>query len=407
MKKCSHFLYWMLLTSCLVLLPGGWKGYTAPKSSSAMQTLPRVQAKQAASKRLDSDYLLLVNTAIAQFMSEDKFRQFDKSFYDGIAVAFLHAYDTSPVPSVEDMDRQISAWKKTTSKDIWPWVYLNRMIGSNLAEKNHYADNPYFNSIAGFDLDDSKGAFSDFLKIWRNSLAAAKDSNAPGVVFDPEFYNNYKEYDIGEIAFKTGKTPAQAAEALKRVGTRMADIASEAYPHATIWLLFTGLTHPGYKKIDGVSYYPSPAYVSLGMLEEITSKKLPLKVLAGGEGSIGYCHESVSQFKNAIAARQSDLASHLAKYAGTLELAGTLTLWSDRKSKQGWLTEGACNSSDANAVEDFQPYLELLFKTYRYNWIYVSAEGNYLPFSASSAPRFDEVIRKAREAAGSSTKKVQ
>jgi len=385
---------------------GGAEISAAQTPSGAIHASPRVQGKQSMNKQLGDHYLLLVNTAIAQFMTEDKFRQFDKSFYDGIAVAFLHAYDTSPVPTVEDMDRQISAWKKSTSKDIWPWVYLNRMIGSNLAEKNHYADNPYFNSIAGIDLDDSKGALSDFLKIWRNSLAAARDSSVAGVFCDLEFYNNYKEYDIGEIALKTGKTPAEAAEELERIGARMSDIASEVYPHATIWLLFTALTHPGYKKIDGIAYYPSPAYISMGMLDEITKRKLPLKVLAGGEGSIGYCHESISEFKSAIATRQSDLAADLAKYAGTLELGGTLTVWSDRKYKQGWLTEGKCNSSDANTVEDFQPYLELLFKTYRYNWIYVAAEGNYLPFSPASAPRFDEVIRKAREASGSSTKKV-
>src|SRR5262249_2276343 len=141
----------------------------------------------------------------------------------------------------------------------------------------------YFNSIAGMDLDDSKGALSDFLKIWRNSLAAAKDSSAPGIVCDLEFYNNYKEYDIGEIASKTGKTPAEVAQKSTQAGSRMADSASEVYSPAKIWLLFTALTHPGFKKIDGVPYYPSPAYVSMGMLDEITSKKLRLKVIAGGE----------------------------------------------------------------------------------------------------------------------------
>src|SRR5208282_897269 len=256
----------------------------AGAGATAKPEAPSPSEKEPGNKQLGDHYLMLVNTAVASYMTEDKFRQFDKSPYDGIAVAFLHAYDTSPVPSVAEMDRQLTAWKKITSKDIWPWVYLNRMIGSNLAEKNHYADNPYFNAIVGADLDDSRGALSDFLKIWRNSLAAARDSNIPGIVCDLEFYNNYKEYDIGEIAFKMGKTPAQIAEGLMRVGARMADVASETYPNSTIWLLFTALTHAGYKKIDGVPYYPSPAYVSAGMLNAITSKKLPLKVLAGGEG---------------------------------------------------------------------------------------------------------------------------
>jgi hypothetical protein len=400
-------LRWTLLLVCFAGAIIGWTACAEQMPSGADHAPAKPAGKGQANKQMGDHYLLLVNTAIAQFMTDDKFRQFDKSSYDGIAVAFLHAYDTSPVPSVAEMDRQLAAWKQITSKDIWPWVYLNRMIGSNLAEKNHYADNPYFNAIAGADLEDSKAALSDFLLIWRNSLAAARDSNVPGIVCDLEFYNNYKEYDIGEMALKTGKTPAQTAESLKRVGARMADVAAETYPNSTIWLMFTALTHAGYKKIDGIPFYPSPAYVSIGMLDEIRNKKLPLKVLAGGEGSIGYCQESVQALNSAIARRQLDLAGDLAKYSGILELGGTMTLWSDRKAKQGWLTEGVCNTSDANTIEDLKPYLELLLKTYRYNWLYVTSEGNYYPFSSSSAPRFDAVIRTAREAVEARPKQVQ
>ena len=373
--------------------------FARPATSVAGPQKPVPTAAKVDSNRpLGNHYLMLVNTAIAQFLTEDKLRQFDKSPYDGIVVAFLHAYDTSGPPSVVDLARQLSTWRQLTRKDIWPWIYVNRMIGSNLAEKNHYADNPYFNAISGADIDDAKGARSDFLKLWRNYLSAARDSHVPGVVCDLEFYNNYKEYDIGELAARAGKTPAEAAESLKRIGALMADSAGEIYPHAMIWLLFSGLTHPGYKRLNGVPYYPSPTYFSIGMMDEIIAKKLPVKVLAGGEGRIGYCHESVSDLKSAIAMRQSDLADDLRKYSGVLELGGTMALWSERKVKQGWLTEGSCKTSNADTVEDLGPFLELLLRTYRYNWIYATSEGNYLPFSPASAPRFDSVIRKAKEA---------
>ena len=365
-------------------------------------------AKRAAgSNGMGEHYLLLVNTAIAQFMSDDKLRQFDKSSYDGIAIAFLHAYDTSTPPSVAEMNRQIAGWKQLTSKQIWPWVYLNRIVARNPAENNHYADNPYFNRIAGVDLDDKQGALSDFLRIWRNSITAARDANVPGIMCDLEFYNNYKEYDIGQIAYQTGKTPAQVADGLKSIGARMADSASAIYPNSVIWLMFTGLTHPGYKKLDGAPYYPSPTYVSIGMLDEVVKKQLPLKVLAGGEGSLGYCHESLSAFQDAIEKRRNDLSAELQKYSGVLELGGTLALWSERKIKTDWLNQAECGKSQADTVEDLEPYLELLLKTYRYNWLYATSEGNYLPFSAASAPRFDAVIRKARESTSSAAKRVQ
>jgi hypothetical protein len=347
-------------------------------------------------KQLGDHYLMLVNTAVAFLMTEDKFRQFDKSPYDGIAVAFLHAYDTSAPPSVSAIDQQIAGWKKFTSKDIWPWVYANRLIGMSVAENNPHSDTPYFRQIQGADLDDKRGALSDFLQIWRNSLAAARDSNIPGIMCDLEFYNYYKEYDIGELARQTGKKPSEAAESLRALGARMADSAAETYPNATVWLFFTGLTHAGYKNLDGIAYYPSPVYIAIGLLDEILRKKLPLKVIAGGEGSIGYCHQSLDEFKRSIQKRQSDLAVDLQKYTGILELGGTLALWSDRAAKKDWLNQGSCQASDADTIENLQPYIELLLTTYRYNWLYGTSEGNYLPFSSKSAPRFDSVIRGAR-----------
>ena len=339
-------------------------------------------------------YLLLVNTAVAFMMNEAKFRQFDKSSYDGLAVAFLHAYDTSEVPSVAQMDADIKEWQTFTHKNIWPWVYINRMIGVSTAEKNWHSDTPYFRKIAGADLDDARGAQSDFLRIWRNSLAAARDSHEPGVVCDLEFYNYYAEYDIGELARQTGKKPAEAAESLRKIGVRMADVASQEYPGATLWFLFTGFTHPGYKTYDGVPYYPSPTYVAMGLLDEIAQQKLRLKVLTGGEGSLNYCHDTLEDLRSAIRKRESDLQPTLRKYEDILEMAGTMTLWSDLAGK-----EHLCKGATAASVEELQPYLELLFRSYRYNWIWGSADGNYRAFEADSAPRFDAMIRRARASA--------
>ncbi len=341
-------------------------------------------------------YLLLVNTAIAFQMNEAKLRQFDKSAYDGIAIAFLHAYDTSEVPNVATMDSKLAEWRHYTNKDIWPWVYVNRAVGMSAAENNSHSDVPYFRRIQGMDLDDKNGALSDYFEIWSNSLHAARDTKAPGVVCDIEFYNYYKEYDIGEIARNSGKQPGEVAESLRAIGARMADIAAKEYPDSILWFLFTGLTHAGYKTYSTTPYYPSPAYIAIGLLDEITRLHLPLKVLAGGEGSIGYCHENLQEFRSAIHKREIDLHDQLQKYQGVLSLAGTMTLWSDQASKKDWVNEGNCKTSAAATVEDLEPYLELLFSSYRFNWIYASGDGNYLPFSPENATRFDRVISKAR-----------
>jgi hypothetical protein len=156
-----------------------------------------------------------------------------------------------------------------------------------------------------------------------------------------------------------------------------------------------GLTHPDYKAVAGISYYPAPAYIAIGLLDEIQRKHLSLIVVSGGEGSLGYCHASVDQFRSAIRKRATDIAPKLVQYRGILELAGTMTLWSEPSAKRGWVKEYPCDTSSAATVEDLQPYLELLMNSYRYNWIYGSGDGGYLPFEPGAA-RFDAVIGKAK-----------
>jgi hypothetical protein len=43
--------------------------------------------------------------------------------------------------------------------------------------------------------------------------------------------------------------------------------------------------------------------------------------------------------------------------------------------------------------------MEMLFRTYRYNWIYGSPNGGYLAFNPEVAPRFDTAIAKAKSRA--------
>ncbi len=351
---------------------------------------------------LGSRYLLLVNTAVASMMTPEKMQQFAKSPYDGLAVAFLHAYDTSAIPAPAVMTAKIVEWKKITGKDIWPWVYVNRMLAIDPADANPYSKDPYFRRFAGADLDDKAGARTEFIQNWTNALRAAADSRVPGVVCDLEFYNYQKAYEIPELASRIGKTPLETTALLRQLGARMADTAAAQYPDAVLWFLFTGLTHPDYKVVGAESYYPAPSYIAMGLLDEVRDKHFRLKVLTGGEGSIGYCHISMDEFQEKIRDRRERMTTPLQKYQGSLELAGTMTLWSDPSAKKGWVKEYPCGSSTAATVEDLQPYLELLLHSYRYNWIYGSADGGYNAFAPESAGRFDAVIRRAEQQAAPS-----
>jgi hypothetical protein len=350
----------------------------------------------SANVRLGDRYLMLVNTAMARQMDAQKMAQFDRSPYDGLAVSFSGGYDVSPPPSSASMQAQVASWKNFTAKDIWPWVFLNRMIGANGAEGNPLTKVPYFQWFPGLDLDGQAGARNDFLENWRNALRTARESGVPGIVCDLEFYNNYKAYDLSELARMTSKSRQDVLILLRQLGARMADVAAAEYPGATLWFLFTGFTRSDYTVIEGQPYYLAATYLAEGLLDQIQQHRLPLRILSGGEVGLGYCHNSVEDLRQAIEKRAAVFAPLLQKYNGILELAGTMTLWSDRSAKKDWVAHGACATSSATNVEDLIPYMELLFRSYRYNWLYGSPNGGYFAFQPTTAPRFDAAIAQAK-----------
>ncbi len=362
----------------------------------AFESGARAPARAAMPAALGGHYLMLVNTAMANQMDAPKMAQLNRSPYDGLAVSFSDAYDAAPVPTFDSMETQVASWKKSTKKDIWPWVYLNRMVGANNDEGNPLTKAPYFQKFQGLDLDGKAGAQRDFLENWRNALGIARKTGVPGVVCDLEFYNNYKADDVGELARMTSMQRQEALKALAQIGARMADIAAQEDPGATLWILFTGFTRPDYRIIDGQPYYLAGTYIAEGLLDQIQRNHYSLHVLSGGEVGLGYCHASLEDLRQAIEKRAAAFAPLLQKYSGILELAGTMTLWSDKSAKKNWVAQGACGASSAETVEDLVPYMELLFRSYRYNWIYGSPNGGYLAFQSTSAPRFDAAISKAK-----------
>jgi hypothetical protein len=347
--------------------------------------------------RLGDHYLMLVNTAIASMIDKPQIAQFDRSNYDGLAVTFSPAYDVGPPPSSEEIQSRIADWKNVTKKDIWPWVFLNRILAADDRQNNPHTQQAYFHRMRGADLDGKVGARNDFLVNWENALRAARNSHTPGIVCDLEFYNDYNEYDPRVLAVKTGLATDDVLAHLRSLGSKMADVAAEQYPDAALWFLFTGFSHEGYKGTNGEHFYLSPTYIVAGLLDEIAARHFQLSVFSGGEvGLGGYCHPSLGQFKDQIYNRNSAFSPFLKKYSGTLELGGTMTLWSERGAKRGWMSEGDCAACAAATVDDLQPYLELLIRSYRYNWVYGSADGGYLAFDPKIAPRFDAVVARAK-----------
>jgi len=197
-KSCQAYLVMLILAAAFFACGVEFKAHgqpqtelpSPPRQRSTAQEYPAKSAatvSTSTSNRLGDHYLMLVNSANADQMDASKIAQFDRSPYDGLAVSFANAYDTFPVPTVALMEAQLASWKKSTDKEMWPWVYLNRMVGANEAEANPYTKVPYFQLFQGLDLDGKAGAQNDFLQNWRNSLSLARETRVPGIVCDPEF----------------------------------------------------------------------------------------------------------------------------------------------------------------------------------------------------------------------------
>jgi hypothetical protein len=375
-----------------------WTGLAA-LCSFAMPTAAEKSAIVAKQGALPNSYLMLVAGNRAYTLTPEQLTVFAQSPYDGLAVRFLAQYDTTPPPAAEEMTARLQELKKTNAKDYWPWVSLNRMVGRDPDFNSPYGRDPYFARTSGLDLEGKSGAKKDFLQIWANSMRAARKAGMPGMVADLELYLNYKAYEPALLAKQIGKPVDETLQLLNRLGMQLADAAAQEYPDGTIWFLFTDLGQLGWKTEGTVKYYPTPAYIVLGLLEEIRLKNYGLHVISGGEVGLEYCSFNLEHLKRKIDGRSRDFAPHLQRYPGILELAGTMILWPERKSKTDFMAEGGCGKSEAATVEEQEPYLELLFSTYRHNWIYGTHNSGYDPFNPATASRFNGAILRARAAA--------
>jgi len=317
--------------------------------------------------------------------------------YRGVAVPIGTAYDTAPTPALDDLARRFQATRAACGKDVWPWVFVNRMIGSRAGAQNSTGENAHHRVLPDFgpmDFDPGGRARNQFLADWTAALTVAQRIGAPGVVLDLEFYNDpYVAYAISRFAGQAGLAPRSAAVRLRALGRELAGIHERVYPAAKVWLLTSGITDSADQRIGGEWFYQPRGYIALGLLDGLAHS--PGVVIDGGEDGLGYCHETLAALSTRIAKRAELLAPLLGRYAATLKVAGTITMWGDASTRHGWLSEGACGASTIRRAEDFLPYLQDLNRAYAYNWVYAAPIGGYRPFDRSIADRFHAILRQS------------
>lgn len=357
--------------------------------------------------KLGLSYVLMVSSMHPPLakLSDEQIRALNATPFDGVAAEVIGLYDGSPLPAEAGLLEQCRHIGQLSTKAVWPRINGNRIIelGDQFKGKPWIKNPTYFQAIRGWDLDGRAGALSDFYSLVRVGLRAARLMHAPGIVLDLESYNHSQGYRVHWIAERQGRTPAEVIERLKAVGRQVADIAAEEFPDAVFWSLFTTLDKPnGFREKDG-PYYIAPAYVFMGLLEQAQQKRLPLVLVSGGEWG-GYCYKSVEAMHKRFAARNEGFRPWLEKYPKNLTLAATITVWGDARNNRGWVLKHAGPDTAWRTTADFEPLLAEMFRTYRYNWVYVPSITDYRPLEAEKAApinaELDKLLRRARKEVG-------
>lgn len=346
-------------------------------------------------------YLLLVSFFSGRINNFDlkKIDAINKSPYDGVAVALIGAYDDSDY-ELKHFQRGARIINTYSKKKIWPWIFLNRIIGFDSKKGQSHegcgSNKKYFERIKGIDIYNEFSALDDFYKIYKISLKIAKINKSPGVVVDPEAYNNYNAYNLNYISMKLGRSENSVIRGLKNIGGKLAVMADEIYPEAVIWFLFTGLGNPR-KSINPLSEreYRTISYIVIGMLEKIKKENLKLKVISGGMLSLGYCVESCKGLKERIIQRNNSFDNIIRKY-NNLYLGGTIALWDNPDSKKGWMRKGRCGSSNIKSIKDFIPCLTYMSQSYNYVWIYAAGAAGYNPYDKKVSSKYNEIISEIK-----------
>jgi hypothetical protein len=342
-------------------------------------------------------YLLLVTFYSGELHNFDfkKVHIINESPYYGVAVPLMHPYDTKKF-ALTDFVRSAVQLRDTCKKHIWPWVFFNRFYSYKERPGSHRLSKvKYFQDIKGMDIYNKTGALTDFYQIWRNALKLSLALDSPGIVVDPEEYNNHDLARLSYLAEQVGKSEDEVKQRLKAIGAELVDIADETCPRAILWFLYTGIATPvRTQKIFPIREFSPISYIVLGMLERAKAKGSKIKIVSGGEDSLGYCHISYDDLQKTVIDRNKAFKSALDSYP-RLYLGGTIAPWNEVKVREGYWGRNKCGNSMLKNMDDFQPLITYLLKSYDYIWIYAASGLNYDPYDAKIYPVFNKVIHQA------------
>lgn len=355
----------------------------------------------APGKRCYLHLISFYSKALGTMTAED-LAVLNDSAYQGVSVPLQGSYSTAAVPMLESLLPAAQALREASRLDLWPWVSLNRIIGSSPTSTAHSSagatrDQEYFRRIRGLDLGNEAGARADFIAGWRLAVRLAKHWRSPGVTLDLEAYNDYAVYQVAKVAERRGESVDQVIAGCRALGADMAAVIAEEYPGCIIWSLFSRLEYTQMLPGADRPVYTTPSYITLGMLEYARERKVPLRYLCGGETTPGYCSRSLADLQAKTWRRDVDMAPFLEQFPDHLDLAGTVSPFHDFALATGWIRKGY-EASPFRTLVDQEPLFRALFDAYDWVWIYASSAARTEPYAPANNRLYSDVFSRVLKA---------
>ncbi len=323
-------------------------------------------------------YLLLGTSRGMTRFDNTSMQLLESSPYNGTMLTPFSAYYDGPLTTLEEFMPILIALnelKANSAKHIWPWIFLNRMIGYDPADPG---SRPYFRAINGIDLDNETGARDDFEEIFTLALAMAKELGAPGIVIDLEAYNcQNRIYHWEDLTYIRGETQEALVGKFRWLGRDLARLAGETFPDCTILFLFT-------------AHDLTVTEIVIGLLEGIEERGLNVHVVNGGEMGLGYWSSSIEHLRRKILFREA-ATPEIFPYPGIFSLGGTIAPYLNRTGVAAWLN---MNDPRIQTLRDFEPFFHEIFYAYDIVWVYASGGAGYRPFDPAIGPLFSSGLEE-------------
>gem|GEM_PF-3170004 len=312
--------------------------------------------------------------SFAQMPGEAELAAFNAGGLDGFGLSYVPASSYELGPEISELQDEIAFLRDRVQpgKHVWPVMFIVRILEPNLEHSNWMPrDRSAVAGIRGIDLDNEAGARAVLETNWRRSLQLAQALGSPGIMFDPEWYTNGTIQDVAVLAERRGEDIAVTIAKCEALGARLADITAETYPGAAVFWFYTGLHKPE-------AEWSSVARICLGAAKRCAAAGYRQLHIDGGENGVGYLHRSVDALRARVHNRWVETAPLLREYPN-FELGGVLAPYVDSRERVPWMTFDRIGTEQTAA--DFQPHFEVLFRNYRFVWLYGTHSGGQTGFN--------------------------